>query len=189
MACQGVSLHGALLGLLQELLGCHWIRTRLCCWYLLLEVFPGRGEEAKTQAVGAGQRSNSGKKMESFQKSPWGQHHPACLHSQLGKCAVAGVVPGPFLQPLRSLLTFRCLSWEGWRRLRSTSLGVSQRLLRDASMGSPSSALQTLLGSGVGGQRGCWLCVSPRPCPLSELSIRVAGVLIDFHRSNWWVVN
>ena len=55
MACQGVSLHGALLGLLQELLGCHLLRKRLCRLYLLLEVFPGRGEEARKQAVGAGQ--------------------------------------------------------------------------------------------------------------------------------------
>ena len=100
MACQGVSLHGALLGLLQELLGCHLIRKRLCCWYLLLEVFPGRSEEAKTQAVGAGQRSNSGKKMESFQKSPLGQDHPAWP----ARANLASVLSLGWLQALSSSL-------------------------------------------------------------------------------------
>ena len=45
----GSCLHRALLDLPQELLGCHLLRKRLCRLYLLLEVFPGRGEEARKQ--------------------------------------------------------------------------------------------------------------------------------------------
>lgn len=49
---RGSGLRGALLGLLQEVLGCRLKRKSLCRWYLLLEVFPGRGEEARKKAVG-----------------------------------------------------------------------------------------------------------------------------------------
>ena len=40
----------------------------LCCLFLLLEIFSGRDEKARKQAVEAGQEGNSGRKMESFQK-------------------------------------------------------------------------------------------------------------------------
>ena len=156
MACQGVRPAWALLGLLQEVLGCLLKRKNLCRWYLLLEVFPGRGEEAETQAVGAGQRSNLGRKTESFQRSPVvstlppglppgvstippglqpvvstippGLHPtvgtiPPGLQPGVGKCVVAGVAPGPSLQPVGSLLIFRSLGWEGWRRLRNNQPG------------------------------------------------------------------
>ena len=120
---RGSGLHGALLGLLQEMLGCRLKRKRRCRWYLLLEVFPGRGEEAKTQAVGAGQRSNLGRKTESFQKSPEVSTIPPGLQPGVGKRVVAGVAPGPSLQPVGSLLIFRSLGWEGWRRLRNNQPG------------------------------------------------------------------
>ena len=134
MACQGVRPAWALLGLLQEVLGCLLKRKNLCRWYLLLEVFPGRGEEAETQAVGAGQRSNLGRKTESFQRSPVVSTIPPGLHPTVGtippglqpgvgKCVVAWVAPGPSLQPVGSLLIFRSLGWEGWRRLRNNQPG------------------------------------------------------------------
>ena len=65
-----------------------------------------------------------------------------------GKHAVAGVTPSPFLQPVRSLHKFRCFPGKGGGGSGAASLGVSQHLLRDASLWSPRFPLRTLLGQG-----------------------------------------
>ena len=124
MRGRGVSggrLHGALLGLLQELLGCHLIRKRLCCWYLLSSQAEVRKQKHRQWEQGRG--VTQVRRWKASRRAPGVSTILPGLHSQLGKRAAAGVVPGSFLQPLRSLLTFRCLSWEGWRRLRSHQPG------------------------------------------------------------------
>ncbi|CAI9161204.1 unnamed protein product [Rangifer tarandus platyrhynchus] len=200
------------------MLGCRSKRKSLCRWYLLLEVFPGRGEEAKTQAVGA-EQSNLDKEDGKLPEEPRGQHHPAwpaaprSAPSRLAcSPAVSTIPPGlqprgqhhpawpaaprsapsrlacsPGSAPSRLACTPRLSSSRlacspgsasvlslGWLQAPpsslwglcsysgvlagkagggsgTTSVGVSQRLFREASVGSPSFPLWTFGGSWVMG--------------------------------------
>ena len=134
-------------------------------------------------------RGNSEKWTASRRASRPGPSGLAC-RSQLGKGAVAGAAPSPFLQPLRSLHIFEFLPGKGGGGSEAASLGVSQHLLRDAFVGSPSFPLRTFLGSGegeggVGGWkegvgRG-WLLMSKSPSlTLFKIFICVASVLTGF---------
>ena len=78
--------------------------------------------------------------MESLQKSPWGQDHPAWP----ARAHSASVLLLGWLPPVKSFLVFGCFTWEGWMRFRSSCQG----LFRDASGWSPSFPLRMLLGEG-----------------------------------------
>ena len=117
---RGPGLCGALLDLLQEVLGCHLLRMGCvacsCCW----KSFQAEVRKQENRQWEQDRRSNSVGKCKAFRRSP--RPGPSCLtyRSQLGKCAVAGVAPNTFLQPVRSSHIVKCFTWEVWMRLGSS---------------------------------------------------------------------
>ena len=111
---------------------------------------PAVGSPPGNKRKGSGSqdgKDNSGREMESFQKSPWGWDHPAWPARAHSASVLLLLVQ---LSPVRSWLVFGCFTWEEWMRFRYSQPGGQPRFFRDASAGYPSFPLRTVL-RGVGG--------------------------------------
>ena len=72
-------------------------KRRMCHQYLPLEFLPGAEVRKEKSSGGQNRRGNSGREMESFQKSARGHEHPGCPLGTISSLrAVGGVTPSPF---------------------------------------------------------------------------------------------
>ena len=161
---RGSGLCGALLDVLQEVLGCHLLRMGCvacsCCW----KSFQAEVRKQENRQWEQDRRSNSVGKCKAFRRSP--RPGPSCLtyRSQLGKHAITGGVPITFLHPVRSLHIIRCLPGsvdevQEWLAWGSASVYLEMTLGRF-----PSYALKTFIGRYGGrecGRAAGFTCISP----------------------------
>ena len=137
-----------------------------------------RAEVREEKSSGGQDRTDiSGREMESFQKSAWGQDHPGRPAGTKSACVLSLVwIHGP-----SSMLSSPCtysgvLPGKGGNSSAAAGWGLSSRLLTDAYVRSPSFAMRTLL---AGGLLAAWEIIRHLRPP-SELFTTGASALIGF---------